>query len=1205
MTNRIRIGNQTAFSAAEPMAPFEFALDQGFDAFEWFSDKKKYDDGTWSGWGFDDMGQPERACIARTGEEQDVLYTVHAPWQANPLQAQGPELLLESVDFAQDIGADLVNLHLYTEQGVEVFLERLAPVVSYAAERGVRIALENTPLTTPADFRDFFARLSQSELEDRAVGMCLDIGHANLCEQTRNDFIRFLDELGPGVPIIHAHVHENYGDVDSHLPLFTGPAREHDGGIRAMIERFEQRGYQGALILEVWPQPPQLLSEAAQRLRRMLGKNEHKRKGREGKKSKRASEGRDRPNGQTAGQTTSRDARPRRPELEALRSGPTPGLEALPDYGAQEDDFTRAVVRANEQHRSWRERLGWVHETVTNADFDPSPEHLATLAVYLRFLGTGEVACEEDGRHFRPNHHASAAADIQGVLEAATGADNAWILRKIYPWLPSFADDFRRKEPLTRIRDIAHRNDIPHDLKNEIKHRLQNKLHRCAGPEDFQTSEEILERITAPGASYSPEFVQQFEIFHEELGEFFNASALDVRLRDIRPSLDTEQAAQVDRLLALKAKRDRSDRELLALLEALTATRTLIDAQLSRAEGAQRQHLRTTDIALEDFAFVLLSEAANRFEGAVAAGSWDGLLQVLALALANVRLGRIEPEETSVLESELAAWAPDLTGGAAKADRLALLCIKSTLERAERLAEGYTDRVLSLFPGRVTSLGRSLDVASHAIAVFCEGDIRGNIVFQLSKLVGMLRKGVRGALELSPWETVVPAEAYGPLVQADTLSALEARFAADQPVIALVQRAEGDEEIPSGVRGILLGHAIPQLSHLGVRARQAGIAFAAADDRQLLETLKGQLGKRVRLRVGADEMSLQESESPAETADVAPGPQTVELPEARLTKTPSWVAAVDAASETCGAKAAGAGHLLELAKQSAGLFAAPHAVALPFGVMEQCLAHMSGLEPEYRALQQRLAEESDTRLDETLEDLRELIERIEIPGEILESIGDAFGTDTALAVRSSANGEDLEQLAGAGLYDSVIGVRPEEGAAAIRQVWASIWTRRATLSRIQAGIPHDRIHMAVLVQALVEPELSFVMHTLDPATKDPEIAYVELAVGLGETLASASQPGTPYRLRCNRTTGEASLVNCASFSYALRPGPGGVLARERLDYSDGAVAAHTAALQGLGARLAAVASMLQERFGCPQDVEGMLTSDDKLYIVQTRPQQGI
>ena len=39
--------------------------------------------------------------------------------------------------------------------------------------------------------------------------------------------------------------------------------------------------------------------------------------------------------------------------------------------------------------------------------------------------------------------------------------------------LPSFTDKFQAKEPLTRIRDIAHRNDLPHDLKKEIKHTIQ------------------------------------------------------------------------------------------------------------------------------------------------------------------------------------------------------------------------------------------------------------------------------------------------------------------------------------------------------------------------------------------------------------------------------------------------------------------------------------------------------------------------------------------------------------------------------------------------------------------------------------------------------------------------------------------------------------------------------------------------------------
>jgi phosphoglucan, water dikinase len=115
------------------------------------------------------------------------------------------------------------------------------------------------------------------------------------------------------------------------------------------------------------------------------------------------------------------------------------------------------------------------------------------VAIYLRFLGTGEIPCIEDGRHFRPAHHARLAQQIEQRLAQLATPDNAYVLRKIYPWLPSAAQTFQRPEPLTRIRDIAHRNDIPQDLKHEIKHSLQNKLHRCAGPEDLVTSTALLE----------------------------------------------------------------------------------------------------------------------------------------------------------------------------------------------------------------------------------------------------------------------------------------------------------------------------------------------------------------------------------------------------------------------------------------------------------------------------------------------------------------------------------------------------------------------------------------------------------------------------------------------------------------------------------------------------------------------------------------
>ncbi|KAJ6414717.1 hypothetical protein OIU84_003680 [Salix udensis] len=97
------------------------------------------------------------------------------------------------------------------------------------------------------------------------------------------------------------------------------------------------------------------------------------------------------------------------------------------------------------------------------------------------------------------------------------------VIRKIHPCLPSFKAEFTASVPLTRIRDIAHRGDIPHDLKQEIKHTIQNKLHRSAGPEDLVASEAMLARITKNPGEYSEAFVEQFKIFHHELKDFFNA----------------------------------------------------------------------------------------------------------------------------------------------------------------------------------------------------------------------------------------------------------------------------------------------------------------------------------------------------------------------------------------------------------------------------------------------------------------------------------------------------------------------------------------------------------------------------------------------------------------------------------------------------------------------------------------------------------
>jgi len=69
--------------------------------------------------------------------------------------------------------------------------------------------------------------------------------------------------------------------------------------------------------------------------------------------------------------------------------------------------------------------------------------------------------------------------------------------------------------------------------------------------------------------------------------------------------------------------------------------------------------------------------------------------------------------------------------------------------------------------------------------------------------------------------------------------------------------------------------------------------------------------------------------------------------------------------------------------------------------------------------------------------------------------------------------------------------------------------------------------MAVLVQQQLSPDLSFVLHTVSPLDGDKDTMYAELAVGLGETLASGTR-GSPWRLAVNKSTGE-SLAQSSSW----------------------------------------------------------------------------
>ena len=116
--------------------------------------------------------------------------------------------------------------------------------------------------------------------------------------------------------------------------------------------------------------------------------------------------------------------------------------------------------KKNAEARSWKEKLELVDYILQNSELEN--KELAAIGGYLQLINNGQIRCEENGTHFRPNHHANIALGLYTLLIGRINKENSFLVKTILKNLPSFSSKFRSDVPLTRIRDIAHRGDIPH-----------------------------------------------------------------------------------------------------------------------------------------------------------------------------------------------------------------------------------------------------------------------------------------------------------------------------------------------------------------------------------------------------------------------------------------------------------------------------------------------------------------------------------------------------------------------------------------------------------------------------------------------------------------------------------------------------------------------------------------------------------------------
>lgn len=230
--------------------------------------------------------------------------------------------------------------------------------------------------------------------------------------------------------------------------------------------------------------------------------------------------------------------------------------------------------------------------------------------------------------------------------------------------------------------------------------------------------------------------------------------------------------------------------------------------------------------------------------------------------------------------------------------------------------------------------------------------------------------------------------------------------------------------------------------------------------------------------------------------------------------------------------------------------------------------------------------------------IRDLIHDAAMPEDLEDLIRkefDKLGSEY-VAVRSSATAEDSSVASWAGELESYLNTRADTLLQNVKQCWSSLFTPRAIFYRKEKKLHDSHVSVAVVVQAMIESEISGISFTVHPVTEDPKQMIIEAAWGLGEAIVSGSVTPDSYVIE----KGDWSLMDVninAQKQMIVRGGQA-----EANHWVD--VPAKNREKQILpGERiieLAKICARIEEHYQSPQDIEWAF-KDDEFYIVQSRP----
>ena len=246
-----------------------------------------------------------------------------------------------------------------------------------------------------------------------------------------------------------------------------------------------------------------------------------------------------------------------------------------------------------------------------------------------------------------------------------------------------------------------------------------------------------------------------------------------------------------------------------------------------------------------------------------------------------------------------------------------------------------------------------------------------------------------------------------------------------------------------------------------------------------------------------------------------------------------------------------------------------------------------------------------TDLQKSADKIQKIMSQAPIPKEIAQEVFDNYhllsvhhsplSSGVPVAVRSSATAEDLPEASFAGQQESYLNIIGDANVVKkLKSCWVSLFGARSIFYRQQQKFDHFKVGIAVPIQQMIQSEVSGVMFTTDPISKDRDRIVIEAAYGLGDYIVQGVV--TPDHYEISRAT-EKIIIKSISLQEIMEvrntQGVKQVKVPHKIQHHQKISDAHIL-------KLAEIGKKIHQHYFFPQDLEWAYAGG-KLYIIQSRP----